>query len=99
MFLLLFAFQLLTKINGSDGNSVFKRDASIAINCGSTTTQITTPETTITSPNFPSSYPNNQDCKTVIQFSQGQRISVEFLNFDIESHNRCTWDWLEIRDG
>ena len=73
--------------------------ATITINCGSTTTQITTPETTITSPNYPNSYPNRQDCKTVIQFAQGQRVSVEFLNFDIESHNRCTWDWLEIRDG
>ena len=76
-----------------------KFPATITINCGSTTTQITTPETTITSPNYPNSYPNSQDCKTVIQFAQGQRVSVEFLNFDIESHDRCTWDWLEIRDG
>ena len=62
-------------------------------------TQITTPETIIQSPNYPSNYPNARDCTAVVQFAQGQRVSVEFLAFNLEPHNRCVYDWLEIRDG
>ena len=39
------------------------------------------------------------DCQIKIRFPAGQRISVQFLAFDIEPHSACTWDWLEIRDG
>ena len=51
---------------------------------------------------------NNQDCKAVVKFAQGQRVSVEFLAFSVEWENRwsrkdswknCRYDWLEIRDG
>ena len=62
-------------------------------------TQITTPETIIQSPNYPNNYPNARDCTAVVQFAQGQRVFVEFLAFNLEPHNRCVYDWLEIRDG
>ena len=66
---------------------------------GGPATQITTPETIIQSPNYPNDYPNARDCAAVVQFGQGQRVSVEFLAFNLEPHNRCVYDWLEIRDG
>ena len=39
------------------------------------------------------------DCQIKIRFAAGQRISIQFLAFDIEQHSSCRWDWLEIRDG
>ena len=55
--------------------------------------------TTITSPNHPNDYRNNQDCRTVIRFAQGQKVYLRFLAFNLEPHPRCNSDWLEIRDG
>ena len=77
----------------------FLFSATITIDCGGTTTQVTTPETTIQSPNYPSNYPHDLDCTAVVQFAQGQRVSVEFLAFNLESDSTCRFDWLEIRDG
>ena len=76
--------------------------ATITIDCnliGGPATQITTPETTIQSPNYPNDYPNGRDCSAVVQFALGQRVSVEFLAFNLESDSTCRFDWLEIRDG
>ena len=53
----------------------------------------------MTSPNYPEKYPNNQDCRTVIRFAEGERISLEFLSFDLEDDSRCDYDWLAIHDG
>ena len=77
--------------------------ATVTMDCsgviGGPGTQITAPETIIQSPNYPNNYPNARDCTAVVQFAQGQRVSVEFLAFNLEPHNRCVYDWLEIRDG
>ena len=45
---------------------------------------------------------NNQDCKAVVKFAKGQRVSVEFQAFSVEdrwTRWSCRYDWLEIRDG
>ena len=73
--------------------------APITIDCEGTVTQVTIPETIIQSPNYPNDYLNNQDCKAVVKFAQGQKVFVEFLAFNVEPHTNCSYDWLEIRDG
>ena len=62
---------------------------------------MTAPGSIITSPNHPQNYPNNQNCRTVIRFKQGQRVLLQFLAFNLEAqlHSQCVWDWLEVRDG
>ena len=60
---------------------------------------MTVPGTIITSPNYPNNYDNNDRCSTVIRFAQGQRVSMEFLDFNLEPHSSCAYDWLEVRDG
>ena len=55
----------------------------------------------VTSPNYPDFYPPELYCTSVIRFLQGQRISLEFTDFDVEYNlgdDKCG-DWLEIRDG
>ena len=72
--------------------------ASITINCGNTITEVVD-ETIISSPNYPSNYPNNRMCQTVVRFAQGKRVSLEFFAFNLQNHPSCSDDWLEIRDG
>ncbi|KAL3873673.1 hypothetical protein ACJMK2_036765 [Sinanodonta woodiana] len=52
---------------------------------------------TFTTPNFPSSYPDNADCYWLIQVPQTSEITVTFENFEMEDDETCYYDWLEIR--
>merc|ERR1719312_362880 len=54
----------------------------------------------ITSPNFPNYYPNNVEKTYTIQYTttMGDFLAIEFTDFNLESHRRCAWDWLMIRD-
>ena len=37
-----------------------------------------------TSPNHPGDYPSNANCTQVIRFKEGQIITLEFLEFNLE---------------
>ena len=58
---------------------------------------VTTPGTTIFSPNYPYNYPTFCDSQLTIHFNG--RISLFFESFDVEYQDDCYLDWLEIRDG
>lgn len=72
----------------------------VTINCGDIITDVTAPGTSLSSPNYPKRYPDNRECLTVIRFPQEQRISLEFLAFNVKKNSQgCNEDWVEIRDG
>ena len=51
----------------------------------------------ITSPGYPSNYPNNIDsCTTTIHANEGQQIVLAFEEFDIEYTPTCYWYYLEV---
>ena len=60
-------------------------------------TEFTTSGSIVQSPNYPSSYEPGKDCRTTIRFSNG--ILLKFLNFDVEYHSSCNYDYLIIYDG
>jgi len=64
--------------------------------CGGTWT---IPTGVITSPYFPSNYPSGRECIYQIEQPAGVTITLNFLEFDIESHDECQYDYLEVRDG
>ena len=39
------------------------------------------------------------DCQVTIRFEEGQRVAIEFVDFNIESHSSCIYDYLKVRDG
>ena len=52
---------------------------------------------TVTSPNYPEHYLNNLNCVWTVTVPSGY-VSVEFLNFELESHPNCSdYDFVEIR--
>lgn len=53
----------------------------------------------LTSPNYPDDYHPNKNCVWVITVSQGYTVGLVFDYLEIESHDDCVYDHLEIRDG
>ncbi|XP_048472235.1 tolloid-like protein 2 [Rhincodon typus] len=56
-------------------------------------------EGVITSPNWPDKYPSRKECTWVISATAGHRVKLAFDKFEIEQHQECIYDHLEIYDG
>lgn len=39
------------------------------------------------------------ECDWLIRVHPLERIEIKFTLFDLETHAKCRWDYLEIRDG
>ncbi|XP_064618038.1 tolloid-like protein 1 isoform X2 [Liolophura sinensis] len=57
------------------------------------------PEGEISSPNWPHLYPSRKDCIWHFSTKMGHRIKLVFTNFDLEPHQECTYDHIEVYDG
>ncbi|XP_074648145.1 tolloid-like protein 2 isoform X2 [Tubulanus polymorphus] len=53
----------------------------------------------LTSPNYPDYYKPNKDCVWKITVSEGYSVALKFQSFEIENHDNCVYDYLEVRDG
>ena len=53
----------------------------------------------ITTPNYPSNYPNSIVCIWLITTDSTKYIELTMLDFDIEPYRKCKVDTLEIKDG
>ncbi|KAG8574151.1 hypothetical protein GDO81_009072 [Engystomops pustulosus] len=60
---------------------------------------VTKDEGHIQSPNYPDDYRPNKDCKWKLRVADGYNIGIVFQSFEIERHDSCAYDFLEIRDG
>ena len=54
---------------------------------------------TISSPNYPRSYPNSKHCTWNVTAPIGARIRVAHFSYSLESSSGCTYDDLKIYDG
>ncbi|NXC49902.1 BMP1 protein, partial [Penelope pileata] len=53
----------------------------------------------IQSPNYPDDYRPSKVCVWRITVSEGFHVGLTFQSFEIERHDSCAYDYLEIRDG
>ncbi|XP_061731794.1 bone morphogenetic protein 1-like isoform X3 [Nerophis ophidion] len=53
----------------------------------------------IQSPNYPDDYHANKMCVWKITVSEGYEVGLFFQSFELESHNSCAYDYVEVRDG
>ncbi|TRY80941.1 hypothetical protein TCAL_04726 [Tigriopus californicus] len=51
------------------------------------------------SPYYPEHYQPNKECIWKITVPEGFQVALKFQSFEIELHDTCTYDYLEIRDG
>ncbi|XP_031559878.1 tolloid-like protein 1 [Actinia tenebrosa] len=55
---------------------------------------------TIQSPNYPSWYPSKKECVWTIELpSKNLNVGVRFVAFDIEAHEQCDYDYLQLFNG
>ena len=71
-------------------------DIAKAENCGGKIVDI---DSTITSPDYPENYPDDQDCEWFVTYPKCKTIMVQFQEFKVEHQYRCSFDFLELRDG
>ncbi|XP_040577951.1 cubilin [Lepeophtheirus salmonis] len=53
----------------------------------------------IRSPGWPENYIHGANCEWTITVPQGQQILLNITNFQLEPHEDCIMDYLEIRNG
>ncbi|XP_070536661.1 cubilin-like [Ptychodera flava] len=86
----------------------FKSDASLSgrgfrIEYDATSTgcgaELTGPTGSFTSPNYPSPYGHGAECAWLITVASGSVVTLFFVDFDLESHSSCNYDYVRVYDG
>ena len=67
--------------------------ADAADGCGGEYTESTG---TITSPNYPQPYMHDSQCVYLIRVRLGLKVRLTFSAFNVESHDYCNWDYVEV---
>ncbi|XP_014649262.1 PREDICTED: CUB domain-containing protein 2 [Ceratotherium simum simum] len=66
------------------------------VKCGGV---LSAPSGNFSSPNFPRLYPYNTECSWLIVVAEGSSVLLTFHAFDLEYHDTCGFDFLEIYNG
>ncbi|RWS11455.1 cubilin-like protein, partial [Dinothrombium tinctorium] len=66
------------------------------IGCGGT---LTADRGVIASPNFPDRYDTGLECDWLIRINPKDTMKLIFTEFDLEHHEECKFDYLEVYDG
>ncbi|CAI9722917.1 1 isoform X1 [Octopus vulgaris] len=61
--------------------------------------EIKAPSGTIISPKWPAFYPSRKNCVWTFTVTDGHRVKLQFEEFELEPHQECTYDHIEIFDG
>lgn len=61
--------------------------------------ELTMEEGHLESPNYPDDYRPNKECIWKITVPDGYQVALRFHSFEIENHDDCVYDYLDIRDG
>ncbi|XP_065362088.1 cubilin homolog [Calliphora vicina] len=54
---------------------------------------------TISSPGSPGNYPKNRDCRWTLKAPNDKRLKLTFFSLQIEKHDSCNYDYVEIIDA
>ncbi|CAN8020366.1 unnamed protein product [Ixodes persulcatus] len=56
-------------------------------------------EGVLQSPNYPDDYRPNKECVWKITVPVNYQVALKFQSFEVENHDNCVYDYLEVRDG
>lgn len=51
------------------------------------------------SPNYPDGYQSSKECVWKLSVPQNFQVALKFQSFEIENHDNCVYDYVEVRDG
>nr|XP_033495310.1 cubilin [Epinephelus lanceolatus] len=91
---------------GSTLTVAFRSDSSVSMSgfqmmwyqngCGG---ELSGPSGSFNSPDYPNRYPENRECIWYITTSAGSSITLTIHEFDVEYHQDCNYDVLEVYGG
>ncbi|XP_034126839.1 dorsal-ventral patterning protein tolloid isoform X3 [Drosophila guanche] len=89
---------LLTYVNShrSEGYRGFKAEFDVV--CGGELS-VDDAEGRLESPNYPLDYLPNKECVWNITVPKGYQVALKFQSFEVENHDSCIYDYVEVRDG
>uniref|UniRef100_A0A8B9P225 CUB domain containing protein 2 n=1 Tax=Apteryx owenii TaxID=8824 RepID=A0A8B9P225_APTOW len=73
-----------------------EREISRRIKCGGV---LSAPSGNFCSPNFPGLYPYDTECTWLIVVAEGSSVLLTFSHFDLEYHDACGYDYLQVYNG
>ncbi|XP_035232741.1 tolloid-like protein 1 isoform X2 [Stegodyphus dumicola] len=89
--------RMLVTYHTTDAGSIYKGfQAKYEALCGGLLEQS---EGTLQSPNYPDEYLADKECIWKIAVSPGSQVALTFQAFEVEYHDNCAYDFVEIRDG
>lgn len=51
------------------------------------------------SPNYPDGYQSSKECVWKLSVPQNFQVALKFQSFEIENHDNCVYDYVEVRNG
>ncbi|XP_043283629.1 tolloid-like protein 1 [Venturia canescens] len=51
------------------------------------------------SPNYPEEYQSSKECVWKLSVPHDYQVALKFQSFEIENHDNCVYDYVEVRDG
>lgn len=51
------------------------------------------------SPNYPNDYTHSKVCVWRISVEGDYQVALKFQSFEVENHDTCVYDYVEVRDG
>ncbi|NXA31451.1 CDCP2 protein, partial [Eudromia elegans] len=66
------------------------------VKCGGV---LSAPSGNFSSPNFPGLYPYDTECTWLIVVAEGSSVLLTFSHFDLEYHDACGYDYLQVYNG
>ncbi|NWY09255.1 CDCP2 protein, partial [Aphelocoma coerulescens] len=66
------------------------------IKCGGV---LSAPSGNFSSPNFPGLYPYETECTWLIVVAEGSSVLLSFSHFELEYHDACAYDYLQVYNG
>ncbi|MEQ2238486.1 hypothetical protein ILYODFUR_033637 [Ilyodon furcidens] len=57
------------------------------------------PSGSISSPGYPNRYPDNRECIWYVTSTPGSSITLNIHEFDVEFHENCNYDVLEVSNA
>ncbi|XP_063979523.1 protein tolkin [Diachasmimorpha longicaudata] len=51
------------------------------------------------SPNYPEEYQSSKECVWRLTVPDEYQVALKFQSFEIENHDNCVYDYVEVRDG
>ncbi|KAG7190872.1 hypothetical protein KM043_006933 [Ampulex compressa] len=51
------------------------------------------------SPNYPEEYQSSKECVWKLSVPKDYQVALKFQSFEIENHDNCVYDYVEVRDG